>query len=323
MTNAVEAITEFTEAFGDSHLRGDEGPANPAALRNAAGGESAENTAAADEPVAGTCEGLGYREAIRYGAFDPASLPGWKRLESPWFTAGTSGRIGFLRLHSFAESDYLAACRASWQDGRTERAVQLATRKALQGELARIAVALRDQGAEILTLDLTRNGGGSEWSEEAAALFTSRELTRPRPRLVVPCGDRSGVWRGEKVCSNLEPAGQPDSIAGTGAWTGPVALLVDSRTASAAEDFAYWLAGSGQGSMVGRRTLGAGCGYVDGGWAYQLKAINGHVMMPNCSRYTAQGVNQIEGLEPDVAYDWDDGITGLSAVLDRMTASAR
>ena len=27
-------------------------------------------------------------------------------------------------------------------------------------------------------------------------------------------------------------------------------------------------------------------------------------MMPNCSRYTRDGVNEIEGIAPDVAVDW-------------------
>ena len=79
---------------------------------------------------------------------------------------------------------------------------------------------------------------------------------------------------------------------------GPMVVLVDHRSASAAEDFAYWLVGSGVARLVGERTFGAGCGYMDGGWAYQFTAFDAHAMMPNCSRYTADGINQIEGLEP-------------------------
>src|SRR5690606_14376395 len=118
--------------------------------------------------------------------FDPAALPDWSLLPSPHFTAGTSGRIGFIRIHSFGERDYLKACEASWQPGRTERETQLATRAALQAELARLAADLRAGGAELLALDITANGGGSEWSEEAATLFSASELTRPSPRLVEP-----------------------------------------------------------------------------------------------------------------------------------------
>ena len=130
--------------------------------------------------------------------------------------------------------------------------------------------------------------------------------------------DRAGVWRGEAACSNLAAGGVVDRRTGLGAWDGPVAVLVGSKSASAAEDFAYWLSGSGAAVLVGERTFGAGCGYVDGGWAYQFSAIDGHVMMPNCSRYTAEGVNQIEGLEPDVAFDWAAPPAELLPLLDRI-----
>lgn len=316
---AVAAISQFTEAFGDSHLRGARGQAHPAALRNAAlAGAAEDGEESRDEPRSQDCAALGYRDGTRWGAFDPAALPGWSRAPSPYFTAGISGRAGFVRIHSFGETDYLAACEAAWQPGRTARETQLATRAVLQDELVRLATELRTGGAEFLALDLTANGGGSEWSEEAAALFSARELTRPSPRLVEPRGDRSGIWRGEAVPSNLAPVAEADRREGLGAWDGPVALLVAGKSASAAEDFAYWLSGSGVGTLVGERTFGAGCGYMDGGWAYQFKAIDGHVMMPNCSRYTAEGVNQIEGLEPDIAFDWNASPADLAAVLDRI-----
>ena len=94
-----------------------------------------------------------------------------------------------------------------------------------------------------------------------------------------------------------------------------MAVLVDHRSASAAEDFAYWLAGSGVAMLVGERTFGAGCGYVDGGWAYQFTAFDAHAMMPIGSRHTAEGINQIEGLEPDVVFDWSAGVNGLTSAL--------
>ena len=317
---AVAAISAFTEAFGDNHLRGARGAAHPAALGNAAGRTQQPSAAGedGDEPRSQDCAALGYRARARDAALDLAALPGWRLLASAHFVAGTSGRAGVIRIPSFDEMDYLAACQASWQPGRSQRETQLATRAALQAELVRLAGALRVGGAEVLALDVTGNGGGSEWSEEAATLFTEGEITRPSPLLVEPRCDRSGVWRGESACSNLAGQGGIDRLAGQGAWRGPVAVLVDKRSASAAEDFAYWLAGSGVARLVGERTFGAGCGYMDGGWAYQFRAIDGHVMMPNCSRYTANGINQIEGLTPEVAFDWSDGAEALAAELDRL-----
>lgn len=325
--DAVVAIDGFFTAFGDPHFRPSRGRAPEASLRNAAGiiapSPADAKPSEEDEPRSQSCVELSYKTRAGSGAFDPVGLPNWVPLESPFFTAGTSGRTGLVRIPSFDERDYLAACEAAWRPGRTAREMQLATRAVLQAELARLARTLAEDGAEVLTIDLTGNGGGSEWSEEAATLFTARELQRPSPRLVDSRCDRSPVWRNEAVCSNLTSPGEVDRMAGQGAWQGPVAVLVDSRSASAAEDFAYWLAGSGVARLVGERTFGAGCGYMDGGWAYQFTAFDAHAMMPNCSRYTAEGVNQIEGLQPDVKFDWAQGVANLPDALDRIAPRAR
>jgi|GEM_PF-2290066 len=323
---ALEALKDFIAAFHDPHLAGLPGEAPEAALRNSAGLPPPEDDSedGVGEPVSGSCADLGYAADTGSGAFDPAALPGWSALASPDFAAGTAGPVAIIRIPSFREQDYPAACAASWEAGRSARETQIATRAVLQAELARLAEALQAGGAEILLLDVTGNGGGSEWSEEAASLFTAHELTRPAPLPVEPKCDRSAVWRGEPACSNLAEPGEVDRLPGLGHWRGPLAVLVDHRSASAAEDFAYWLKGSGAALLVGERTFGAGCGYMDGGRAFQLRAIAGYVKMPNCSRYTAEGINQIEGLAPDIPLDWAaaDG-PGLRALLEGLPRQAQ
>ena len=318
--DAVAAIDTFFAAFRDPHFRPSRGAAPEASLLNAAGVVAHEQSdvqpSAEREPRSQYCADLGYRTEARSSAFELADLDGWTPLESQFFTAGTSARTAVMRIPSFDEADYLAACEAAWLPGRTSRETRLATRALLQAELARLANGLRDGGAEVLAIDITGNGGGSEWSEEAAALFTARELQRPSPRLVDGRCDRSAIGRNEPVCSNLTPPGDVDRLSGLGAWQGPVVVLVDHRSASAAEDFAYWLVGSGVARLVGERTFGAGCGYMDGGWAYQFTAFDAHAMMPNCSRYTADGINQIEGLEPAVAFDWSAGVGALTSTFN-------
>jgi hypothetical protein len=320
--DAVSAIDDFFVAFHDPHIRPARGAAPEAALNNARWLRQFEEgaTADGDGPRSQTCADLGYRARVRQGAFDPTALPGWTPIASPYFTAGRTGTLAVLRIPSFSEQDYLAACEATWRPGRSDRETQLATRAVLQAELVRLAKAARKAGAKSLALDITGNGGGSEWSEEAAALFSTRTVTRPSPRRVVQACDRSAIWHGQPVCGNLAQAGELDRLEGKGAWRGPVAVLVDKRSASAAEDFAYWLAGSGVARLVGERTFGAGCGYVDGGWAYQFTAFDAHAMMPNCSRYTREGVNQIEGLTPAVAYDWSAGAADLPAKLETLAS---
>jgi hypothetical protein len=56
--------------------------------------------------------------------------------------------------------------------------------------------------------------------------------------------------------------------------------------------------------MGGEKTFGAGCGYMDGGNVFAFTAANIHLMMPNCSRFTRDGTNEIEGQAPDVAIEW-------------------
>jgi hypothetical protein len=51
-------------------------------------------------------------------------------------------------------------------------------------------------------------------------------------------------------------------------------------------------------TLIGARTFGAGCGYVDGGTRTRLRAIPRDVRMPNCARFLKDGTNEIEGVAP-------------------------
>ena len=43
---------------------------------------------------------------------------------------------------------------------------------------------------------------------------------------------------------------------------------------------------------------------MDGGAAYQFTAVSMHLKIPNCSRFTRDGTNEIEGQAPDLPIDW-------------------
>jgi hypothetical protein len=85
-----------------------------------------------------------------------------------------------------------------------------------------------------------------------------------------------------------------------GAWTGPLMLVVDSRTASAAEEFAAIIQDNKAGVIVGAPTLGAGCGYTDGGVKAVLKNSGAIAWLPDCARFRADGSNEVRGVDPDV-----------------------
>jgi hypothetical protein len=121
-----------------------------------------------------------------------ARLPGWRALvgaDGSLFAAGVvapPGRdpFGVLRLPIFIESAYAAACshaaaalRMSASDSCdaacTERRDDLAA-GFLNDALRRNVAALEAAGARRLVLDVTDNGGGSDWSESVARLLAGR-----------------------------------------------------------------------------------------------------------------------------------------------------
>jgi hypothetical protein len=114
-----------------------------------------------------------------------------------------------------------------------------------------------------------------------------------------------------------------------GAWAGPLVVLVDHRTASAAEGFAAILRDNGAATIIGERTYGAGCGYTDGGIQHTLPHTGLEVHLPDCVRSRADGANEVAGVTPDVVVPWreaDDGAVRARRVRDllatRPTAGA-
>ena len=287
---AARVLERFIERFRDPHLQ--------LAGREESG--AAEDIGSTDPPVPG-CAAGGYREGRHGFRFPVERLPGWRPLAGGNFPAGMTGSTGVLRLAELGESQYLSACAERFRTGIGERSLQLEVRSALQAELRSRVVQLRRAGARTLVVDVSRNGGGSEWAREAVALFTGRKLERQAPRRVGPGCDRRGVWEGKRAaCSVFARAGPPLRIAGEGAWRGPLLLLIDGDTASAAEEFVAWFKDNDAATLVGARTYGAGCGYVDGGARTRLRAFPRDVRMPNCARFLKDGTNEIEGIAPDV-----------------------
>ncbi len=100
-----------------------------------------------------------------------------------------------------------------------------------------------------------------------------------------------------------------------GVYSGPLLVLVDEKTASAAECFAAMLADSGAASVVGSQTRGAGFGYTNGGIRTVLKNSGAEVRMPDGVRFRRDGKNEAEGITPDVLVPWrlDDGASQRAA----------
>lgn len=187
----------------------------------------------------------------------------------------------------------------------------------------------------------TTDAGSADSVLTALAVSFAREL---EARVMDPC-DRSRVWTegaDALACSQVAidtsgcgalPYAPPSARAlgedahavfgplryayEEGVYRGPLAVLVDEHTASAAEGLAALLQGNGAARVIGGRTLGAGCGYTYGGIPAVLAHSGWTVRMPDCVRYRMDGVNELEGIEPDVPlYAADDGAgRRLDAIL--------
>jgi len=86
-----------------------------------------------------------------------------------------------------------------------------------------------------------------------------------------------------------------------GAWNGPVYLLTDAGTASAAEMFAALMRDSGIAKTVGVRTLGLGCGSMVENAPVTLPHSHLSFRIPNCVRLRADGTDEVAGIAPDLA----------------------
>jgi hypothetical protein len=352
------------------------------------------------------CRARGYDPAAP--GFAPA-LRGFTPIESgDVFHAGTfdvgGKRVGIVRIGVFHPQGSLALCTEAvaalaipldrpcdeaCEDGLLTRAYRGLT-AALDDRLRR----LRAAGAEVLLVDITGNGGGSEWAEAAARMFSRRPLvsarlgfvrgehwartwTRLRDRLrgfaeTASPADRDRLlgWAREADAARAEaerrcpptdgacpwlgragyatglvaglPAGRFDGKEWgpwvfspaqypyrDGAWDGPVVLLVDQETWSAAEQFAAVLQDNRIALVVGARTGGSGCGHTWGGTPTRLPHSGATLNLPDCARFRADGSNEVRGVIPDLLLPWraNDGAAFrarlLEAALPEAIARAR
>lgn len=136
--------------------------------------------------------------------------------------------------------------------------------------------------------------------------------------------DRSPLWRGDPIsCSGtvrgpfyagdlidravVARSEGSELISSTprysftpGFWSRPVAFLVDGNTASAAELIAAMLQDARRAFVIGSPTFGAGCGWMLPPQPTILPRSGGRLDIPDCSRFRADGRNEVEGITPDV-----------------------
>jgi carboxyl-terminal processing protease len=114
-------------------------------------------------------------------------------------------------------------------------------------ELRQALRDLSDQGARAVVLDLRGNPGGelAEAVGAAGALLAGGRVARTRGRVL------GATWTYDVP------------LLASPAWRGPLAVLVDEGTASAAEVLAAALAARGRATVVGRRPFGKGAAQIN------------------------------------------------------------
>lgn len=110
-----------------------------------------------------------------------------------------------------------------------------------------------EQNAKAILLDVRNNGGGEETEciSAAAAFIGDYEIFMQSRLGRYPLGFREGATVGNDP---RDPRGY--RIPAATLWRGPVAVLVNRRSASCAEIFAYLLQHAGRARVVGERTAG-------------------------------------------------------------------
>jgi hypothetical protein len=304
------------------------------------------------------------------------------------FDAGTANiagtKVGIVRIGVFQPRGYPDLCRGAIRalsipaqkpcDDQCQDKIVTWAYQRLTGALEDRVRALKAAGATVLLVDITNNGGGSEWAEAAARIFSPRHLVSERRAFVrgehwakqwqdlasdlrayatkAQAEDKARLlgWAAEadaarqqaqtaclvtaRSCARLGVSGYSTGLVGSapasafagkdwgvqvfspaqfpyheGVWDGPLLVLVDQETWSAAEEFAAVLQDNKAAVIVGARTGGAGCGFTNGGTPTTLKNSGAVLKLPDCVRLRADGSNEVRGIIPDevVALRAEDG----------------
>jgi hypothetical protein len=195
-SQARAAIATFLAGFKDGHLHIESGPPRPvAALMDLL---PAGNAPAIAFQMSGVeaCEALGFKSKRHSLAI---SHPGLNTDASKVFAAGTltipDGRsFGIIRIPLFNQYDYGDSCEAAWAaikpghvgscDQECPDYFEHAAKLEVAAQFAREARQLTRNASGGLIIDLTGNGGGTEWADYAAVALTPNKLKAPRVAFV-------------------------------------------------------------------------------------------------------------------------------------------
>ena len=165
------------------------------------------------------CSALGY-DREQAGSSVVAKMAGFRPLSGelpPEFPAGTirvgARLVGVIRIGEFSPKDSPELCENVLRqlairpstpcDESCADRVETEASNLMSAHLAGLLHKLRSIGADVLLLDITDNGGGSEWAEAATRIVTAKPLLSERMGFV-----RDAHWaaKWKKLASDLRRA---------------------------------------------------------------------------------------------------------------------
>jgi hypothetical protein len=198
---ARRALQQFVAEFHDGHLslRRPRPTLEAIERRVRQGFASGPITAALDPGAA--CARLGLSTDDTPPLL--AAVTGYAPLDAEGnaFPAGTlvlasADTVGVVRIALFSPEPYRPACERVWPefrttlapdepcDGACEERLQAAIDAQLTTELGARISELQAAGSRAIVIDLTGNGGGRDWVDQATRVVTSRTLRSPRVSFV-------------------------------------------------------------------------------------------------------------------------------------------
>lgn len=357
---AETALQTFVSAFKDGHFRLTE------VKKEVRPSESEEVTTKISSEMSGekVCEALGFTRDKKFDfrfSTEKVLLADQGGKEFPYLVVETDNKkLGFIRIADFRETVYPNICLAAWASYKKTVKKNCDTncqddfqynymRKALVDKFYDSLAALHKANIKTLIVDLTFNGGGSDWVTDITALLSDRDLvcgrsgfvkhphhlnnfkqllsdleaSRPQDEEKIvkmktnikkaseSC-DRSALWnsKNSKLDCSLVAYREDETCKykdlnypNKQKFKGQLILLVNRHTASAAEDLVARHLDSKTALVVGERTHGAGCGYMNGGIRFKLPKSGLDVRIPDCVREMIDGTNEVAGIRPNIEID--------------------
>jgi C-terminal processing protease CtpA/Prc len=239
--------------------------------------------------------------------------------------------IGIVRIPSFEENADIGLCLAMWSkdevwdsQGNLLRArLRQLVEGAWYAALADILKRFKNEGAIAVMVDVGHNSGGDDSGDIAGRLFTATEL-RSAPLWLSHDSSAATPYLQEQLAALR---GWP-LIARPlwGAWTGPMYVLTDDRTYSAAEMFVAVLKNNGAARTIGQRTGGDGCGFMGTPPPVELPHSRMRFRLPNCVRIRADGTDEVAGVNADIPatpIDGENARARAMRVLVRLIADLK